>query len=352
MNPLMQESAPSKQSGNQTGIQSGTRRPHANLRTLAPNTYVDGVYSLYNPQIGTTRGGKPYLKCILRDASGEVNARLWTFEPSAFPDLERAGFAWVAGSTEMFNGQIQFKLDQIKAVEVSEEEMAALLPTTSKNIEEMFCDVQRIMRSLLHPAMLALAEAYFADDELMARFRKAPAAMNLHHAWIGGLLEHTLQLLKLAEQMLPLYPQLNRDIVLMGLFLHDLGKTHELSWEKGFDYTADGNLIGHVVRGAIWLQFKAAVAAKNSGHKLPPDALRVLQHIIISHHGQPEFGAAKYPATPEAIFISQLDNLDAKTQMSLSCARPDPPPTVDCASEFTDKVWALETKLYKPDPLK
>lgn len=344
----MQESAPSRQSG----TQAGTKRPHAHLRTLAPNTYVDGVYSLYNPQVGTTRAGKPYLKCILRDATGEVNARLWTFEPTAFPDLERAGFVWVAGSTEMFNGQIQFKLDQIKPVEVSEEEMAALLPTTSKNIEEMFCEVQRLLRSMSHPAMVALAEAYFADEELMARFRKAPAAMNLHHAWIGGLLEHTHQLLKLAEQMLPLYPQLSRDIVLMGLFLHDLGKTAELSWEKGFDYTTDGNLIGHVVRGAIWLQFKAAVAAKNSGHKLPLDALRVLQHIIISHHGLPEFGAAKYPATPEAIFISQLDNLDAKTQMSLSCARPDPPPTVDCVSEFTDKVWALETKLYKPDPLK
>lgn len=348
MNPAMEEAAPSQTASKNANV----KRPHLDVRCLAPNAYVDGVYSLYNPQIGTTRQGKPYLKCILRDATGEVNARLWTFEPAAFPELERAGFVWVAGSTEMFNGSLQFKLDQIKAVEVNEDEMAALLPTTSKDIDTMVCEVQRLLRSLSHPAMVALAEAYLADEELMARFRKAPAAMNLHHAWIGGLLEHTLQLMKLAEQMLPLYPQLNRDLVLMGLFLHDLGKTAELTWEKGFDYTADGNLIGHVVRGAIWLQFKAAVAAKNSGHKLPTDALRVLQHIIISHHGLPEFGAAKLPSTPEAIFISQLDNLDAKTQMALTCARPDPPPTVNCAAEFTDKVWALDTRLYKPDPLR
>lgn len=329
-----------------------SKRPHADLRSLPPNTYVDGVYSLYNPQVGTTRAGKPFLKCILRDATGEMNARLWTFETAAFGDLERAGFVWVAGSTELFNGQMQFKLDQIKAVEVSEAEMTSLLPTTTKNIDEMFAEVGRIMRSLKHPAMQALAETYLADEELMAKFRMAPAAMNLHHAWIGGLLEHTLQLLKVAEQLLPLYPQLNRDIVLMGLFLHDLGKTAELTWEKGFEYTADGNLIGHIVRGAIWLQFKAAVAAKNSGQKLPMEALRVLQHIIISHHGVPEFGAAKIPATPEAIFVALLDNVDAKTTMALTCARPDPPPTVNCAAEFTDKVWALDTRLYKPDPLK
>jgi 3'-5' exoribonuclease len=329
-----------------------TKRPHINVRSMPPNTYLDGVYALYNPQIGTTRSGKPYLKCVLRDATGEVSARLWTFETSAFAEIEQAGFVWVSGSTELFNGQMQLKLDQIKAIEVSPEEMTALLPTTSKDINQMFEELSKIMRSMSHPAMLALAESYLTDEEMMSKFRYAPAAMNLHHAWIGGLLEHTLQLLKLAESMLPCYPQLSRDIVLMGLFLHDLGKTAELTWERGFEYTTDGNLIGHIVRGAIWLQFKAAVAAKQSGLKLPQDALRVLQHIIISHHGNPEFGAAKVPSTPEAIFISCLDNLDAKTQMSLSCARPEPPPTVECAALFSDKIWALDTRLYKPDPLK
>jgi 3'-5' exoribonuclease len=332
------------------GNATAAKRPHMNLRTLQPNSYVDGVYSLCNPQIGTTRQGKAYLKCLLRDATGEVAARQWTFDEAHFPCIEQAAFVWIAGHSQLYNGQVQMVLEQIKPVEVSEEEIAALLPTTSKNIDEMYAEVQRLMRSLSHPAMLALAEAYLCDEELMSRFRKAPAAMSLHHAWIGGLLEHTLQLLLLADRMLPLYPQLNRDIVLMGLFLHDLAKTAELTWDRGFDCTADGNLIGHIVRGAIWLQFKAAVAAKSSGQKLPQEALRVLQHIIISHHGVPEFGAAKIPATPEAIFVALLDNLEAKTQMALSAARPDSP-VIDSAAEFTDKIWALDTRLYKPDPL-
>jgi 3'-5' exoribonuclease len=260
---------------------------------------------------------------------------------------------WIAGHSQLYNGQVQLILEQIKSVEVSAEDIAALLPTTSKDINQMFEELSAIMRSLSHPAMLALAETYLSDEDMMASFRMAPAAMSLHHAWIGGLLEHTLQLLKLAQAMLPLYPQLNRDIVLMGLFLHDLGKTAELTWEKGFDYTTDGNLIGHIVRGAIWLQVKAAMAGKSSGQKLPPDALRVLQHIIISHHGLPEFGAAKVPSTPEAVFISVLDNLDAKTQMAITAARPDSPTAISGAAVFTDKMWALEnTRLYKPDPLK
>jgi 3'-5' exoribonuclease len=329
----------------------GGRRPRVNLRDVAPNSYVDGIYSLLNPQLGSTRGGKVFFKCLLRDATAEVAARQWTFDEATFEDVCRTGFVWIAGHTQMYNSQVQLIIEQIKCVEVTPEDITALLPTTTRDINQMWNELCTIMRSVTHPAMKALVEAYLTDEEMMAKFRHAPAAMTLHHAWIGGLLEHTLQLLNLAEKMLPLYPQLSRDIVLMGLFLHDLGKTAELTWERGFDYTPDGNLIGHIVRGAIWLQFKAAMAGKQSGQKLPPEALRVLLHVIISHHGQPEFGAAKVPATPEAIFIALLDNLDAKTQMALTAARPHTPSALD-QGEFTDKIWALETKVYKPDPLK
>jgi 3'-5' exoribonuclease len=327
-----------------------TSKPHADLRDLAANTYVDGVYSLCNPQIGTTRGGKPYLKCLLRDATGEISARQWSFDDQNFPELEASGFVHVAGHTQLYNGQVQLIVEQIRAVEVSEEEMAALMPTTSRDIDEMFSEVNGLLSSLSHPAMKALADAYLGDEELMRAFRMAPAAATIHHAWIGGLLEHTLQVMKLADVMLPLYPDLNRDIVLLGLFLHDLGKTAELSWEQGFNYTTDGNLIGHVVRGAIWLQVKAAVAGKESGHKLPQDALRILQHIIISHHGVPEFGAAKIPSTPEAVFVSILDNLDAKTQLALTAARRGESPEIEPGA-FTDKVWALGARVYRRDPL-
>jgi 3'-5' exoribonuclease len=324
-------------------------RPHTDIRSFSPNAYVEGVYSLINPQIGTTRAGKPYLKCLLRDATGEVVARQWSFDESTFGDLSSAGFVWAAGHTQVYNGQIQFIVEQVKPVDVDDDDLAALVPTTRHDIDEMFQEVRTILGTLVHPAMKALADVYLADDELMAGFRRCPAASTLHHAYIGGLLEHTLQLLKLAEAMLPLYSGLNRDLVLMGLFLHDLGKTAELSWERGFDYTTEGNLVGHVARGVIWLQVKAAIAAKQSGQRLPADALRVLQHIILSHHGELEHGAVKVPSTPEAIFVSMLDDLDAKTAMALANAERDRP---DVGGDFTDRVWALNTRLYRRDPLK
>jgi 3'-5' exoribonuclease len=326
-------------------------RPHTDIRNFAPSAYVEGVYSIVNPQVGITRAGKAYLKCLLRDATGEVVTRQWSFDESTLPELTNAGFVWAAGHTQLYNGQVQFIVEQIKPVEVDEDELAALVPSTSRNIDEMFQETKSILGTLQHPAMKALADVYLSDEELMAGFRRAPAATSLHHAYIGGLLEHTLQLLKLADVMLPLYPGLNRDLVLMGLFLHDLGKTVELSWEKGFDYTTEGNLIGHTVRGVIWLQVKAAIAAKQSGARLPGDALRVLQHILLSHHGELEHGAPKLPSTPEAVFVSMLDDLDAKTFMALANADRDHPAASE-AADFTDKVWALGTRIYRRDPLK
>lgn len=323
--------------------------PHTDIRSLDANQYVEGVYALGNPQMGTTRAGKPYLKCLLRDASGEVSARQWSIEEPAFAELGNAGFVRIGGHTQRYNGQIQLILEHIHPVDVDEEQIAALLPTTKHDIDAMDAELRGILGTLEHPAMQALINAYLEDETLMKRFRMAPAAVSLHHAWIGGLLEHTLQLLRLADMILPRYPELNRDLVLTGLFLHDLAKTVELSWDQGFNYTTEGNLIGHVVMGAVWLQIKAATAAR-SGHKLPPDALRCLQHIIVSHHGLPEHGAAKVPSTPEAIFVSQLDDLDAKTQLALSIADRS---RGDAASTgFTDRIWALDTRIFRPDPLK
>jgi 3'-5' exoribonuclease len=324
-------------------------RPHTDIRTIPANAYVEGVYSIVNPQIGTTRAGKAYLKCLLRDATGEIVTRQWSFDETTLPELAAAGFVWAAGHTQVYNGQIQFIAEQVKPVDVDEEELASLLPTTEFDIDTMFQEVKSILGTLQHPAMQALANTYLADDELMAAFRRCPAAVSVHHAYIGGLLEHTLQLLKLADAMLPLYPRLSRDLVLMGLFLHDLGKTVELNWEKGFDYTTEGNLIGHVVRGAIWLPVKAALAAKESGERVPPDALRALQHILLSHHGELEHGAVKLPATPEAIFVAMLATLDAKTATALANTRG--PAARDTDGPFTEKVWALGTRLYRPDPL-
>ncbi len=324
------------------------------IKTLGDRMVVDGVYSLINPQLGTTRQGKPFLKCILRDASGEMPGRMWSCDEPLFARLSNAAFVRVRGRTEMYNTSIQLMIDGIDPVEPSPDELARLVPTTKFDIDEMFAELGGLLRTMSHPGMLALAEAFLNDESRMRRFRRAPAAASVHHAFIGGLLEHTLQLLKLAERMLPLYPELNRDLVLMGLFLHDLGKTVELEWERGFNYTFRGNLIGHVVDGVLLVRAKFGEVRASGAAEIPPRAQTVLEHIVASHHDKLEFGAAKMPSTPEAVFVALLDNLDAKTAMSLAhVRRADYGSEGDLGGEFTDKIWALDgNRLYRPDPLR
>lgn len=312
--------------------------------------FVHGIYALVNPQIGTTRNGEPFLKCLLKDATGEAIGRLWRFDTATMPDITASGFVNIEGEQEMYQDKLQIKIREIWSHEPTKDELVDLLPSSDKNIDEMFSEMTALLHSLTHPAAKAMAEAYLCDTDLMEKMRVAPAAMQIHHAWIGGLLEHTLQLMKLADGMLPNYPRLNRDIILIGLFIHDLGKTEELRWDRGFEYTREGNLIGHIARGAMWLEEKAVVAEEQLGAPLPDGFLTVLQHVVLSHHGLLEHGAAKLPATPEAIFVSQLDSLDAHTQTALDLARPTKG-SLAGDEVFTERIWSLNTKLYRRDPL-
>jgi len=326
--------------------------PRVYLKELGePPQMLRGTYAIINKQLGTTREGKYYLKCLIGDRTGQLTARKWTLDEATYTSLPTDGFVFLEGQTQAYQGEVQLIIGEVRPVEPSEEEIRELLPSSVRSPSEMFEELCAILGTLKHPSMQALAGAYLGDEFLMAQFRQAPAAKSMHHAFLGGLLEHTLTLVKLADVMLPIYPKLNRDIVLMGLFLHDLAKTRELVYDRAFSYSERGELIGHIVDGAIMLHDKAQQVMKEQGIRMPTKAVMVLQHIIISHHGVPEFGAAKVPATPEAIFVSQLDNLDAKTAMSLAVTRPDNPVGYEASGNFTEKQWALDTKLYRPDPL-
>lgn len=318
---------------------------------FGPNERVEGIFTINNAQLGKTRQDKPYLRCLISDRTGEVPGRMWSIDEATFRKLPTEGFVWLEGETQPYQGELQLIIHAIERTEPSPEQMRDLLPTTEHDVDAMFAEVLDILRSLQHPAMRALAATYLEDDTLMAAFRAAPAAKSMHHAYLGGLLEHTLSLLRLAQVVCPLYPKINRDMVLMGLFLHDLGKTRELVYDRAFNYTDRGELIGHIVEGAVMLHDKAQQMMATKGVRLPPGALTVLQHIILSHHGVPEYGAAKVPMTPEAILVSMLDNLDAKTTIALCAARPDQCRNFELGGNFTERLWALDAKLYRPDPL-
>lgn len=322
------------------------------LAELGPSEPFDGIFTIVNAQLGTTRNGKPYLRCLLKDRSGELAARMWNCPEELFRRLPTDGFVWADGETQPYQGSLQLIVHNIQPGEPSEEQMRELLPSSERSSEEMFAELKGVLETIEHPAMRALVHAYMDDEMLMSQFKQAPAAKAMHHAYLGGLLEHTLQLLNVAVAVCPLYPKINRDIVLVGLFLHDLGKTRELAWDRGFAYTDRGELIGHIVEGAIMLHDKSQQMMREHGQRLPAHALNVLQHIILSHHTLPEYGAAKVPATPEAIFVAMLDNLDAKTQITLDASRSGQAPGLDLGGNFTERQWALaNTKIFRPDPL-
>ena len=321
------------------------------IRELHPNQLIEGLFAVQNAQLGLTRQGKPYLKCLIADKTGRLPARMWNATEELVAALPTDGFVHVEGQTQPYQGQLQVIVNHIEKATPAQEDLVHLMPTTEQDVEQMFADVRQTLQGLSHPVMRALSETYLQDEKLMAAFRQAPAAQSLHHAFLGGLLEHTHHLMQLADAMLPLYPQLNRDIVMLGLFIHDLGKCAELSWREGFSYTDEGQLVGHIARGAIWLEQKALLCGK-AGHPVPKDLLMVLEHIILSHHGKPEFGAARLPATPEALFVSLLDNLEAKMHMAIESTRGINLSEAELNGAFTDKLWALDNaRFYRPDPL-
>jgi 3'-5' exoribonuclease len=336
------------------------RRPF--IKDFTPSQFIRGAFAIANAQLGRTKQDKPFLKCLISDRTGTLPGRMWSIDQGHFSRLPTDGFVYIEAETQPYPGELQLIIQMIDPAEPTDGDLKDLIPCSPRDPEEMFAELCALLATLKHPAALALAETYLADEHLMAAFKRAPAAKSLHHAYIHGLLEHTLTLVTLADRLCPVYPRVNRDVVMLALFLHDLGKTRELVFDRTFAYSDRGELIGHIVEGAIMLHDKAQQVMRVTGQRLPPNLVMVLQHIILSHHGVPEFGAAKIPATPEAILVSLLDNLDAKTTMALCAARPDLAAMSDeggggaasggaLQGNFTQKQWGLETKLFRPDPL-
>ncbi len=321
------------------------------IKELGPTEPFGGPFTIVNGQLGKTRGGKPYLRCLLKDKTGELPARMWNCPEEIFKRIPTDGFVHAEGETQPYQGELQLIIHHIDPLEPTDAQLRDLLPCSARSSDEMFAEVAQLMETIEHPGIKALAQTYFADEMLMSQFRQAPAAKMMHHAYLGGLLEHTLTLLQLADRVCPLYPNINRDLVMMGLFIHDLGKTRELQWDRGFNYSDRGELIGHIVEGAIMLHDKAQQMMTETGQRLPKHALTVLQHIVLSHHTLPEYGAAKIPATPEAILVSLLDNLDAKTMIGLDAAGRGNERAGGLGGNFTERQWALGTKVFRPDPL-
>ncbi|HEY8667446.1 MAG TPA: HD domain-containing protein [Tepidisphaeraceae bacterium] len=322
------------------------------LSNCQPGDVVEDVYVLSQKQFSATSTGKFFVKAFISDKTLQLTARLWNATRDLYDRLPESGFVKIRGRIENYQSNLQFIIEQIWPAKDGTFDVGDLLPHTTKDVDAMCQRLFELVQSVQNRHLNALLQTYLDDEELMNSFCKAPAAMTFHHAFVGGLLEHTLNAIEVADAICKFYPGLNRDIVIAGIFLHDIAKTWELSYDCAFGYTDGGQLVGHIVKSAMWVEHKAKIAEDLLGEKIPQPLIDVLQHIIISHHGVPEFGAIKPPSTPEAIMVHVVENLDAKMMMSLAATRGSAVSGFAAdggGGNWTEYMKAFGGRLYRPD---
>ena len=311
----------------------------ADLAGFEETRIFDAFFLVLHKQQRMTRSNKPYMNLILADKTGQVEGRVWEPGDSKIAkEFERGEVVKVRGCVSRFDDRLQMKIDNLRKATPGEVEKSDLLPCTSCDVEELWQKLLGFVESFTDPDLKLLLNTLLADSGLARAYREAPAAKQLHHAWLGGLLEHVVSLLTLADRVAPHYSVLHRDLLLTGVVLHDIGKVRELTWDAGFEYSVEGVLLGHIQMGMELVE--------KTIDSLPgfPSRLKTLVlHLILSHHGKLEFGSPKLPMIPEALVLNFVDDLDAKMQAIASefekSAREG-----KGADELTGRIWALDQR--------
>lgn len=273
---------------------------------------INDVFLLTEKQLRPNKNGNLYLLMRLADRTGNVNAMMWNASDLTGRDFQVGDYVLIEGTTQHYNGNLQIIVNQVEPAEPGRVNEDELLQVDRKKTEGHMQRLSDLLRSLENVHLQYLAEAFLLDETLTSQLKSAPAGIKTHHAYHGGLLEHVVSLMELAEFAAKHYEELNRDMMLMGAFLHDIGKLRELTYDRGFGYSDQGQLIGHLVIGIEMLDEKILEAEKLSGEKFSEGLAMRLKHIIVSHHGTPEYGSPKPPMTYEAVALRNLDELDAK----------------------------------------
>jgi 3'-5' exoribonuclease len=287
------------------------------------NQPVTSYFLLAGIAARDTKGGKPYLAITLADKTGQFDARMWDEIDGVLESCANGCYVKVQGLVSKYQGKFQLTLAKMRHAAASEIDTADFIPTTQYDIPTMAAELRVYVDAFANPHLRALVLSFLDDPAVGTAFLEAPAAKRLHHAWLGGLLEHVLCLVRVCRATAPFYPEVDPDLLVTGAILHDIGKVRELSWRSSFDYTLEGQLIGHISIAQGMLHEKialldAAAVVDTPDGELPalfPQPLRLLiEHMILSHHGKLEFGSPKLPMTPEAMLLSALDDLEAKFQ--------------------------------------
>jgi 3'-5' exoribonuclease len=283
------------------------KQPHLWIKDLKEEDRIRGLYLVRVKKVGTTKKGSPFLSLTLGDRTGEVEAKVWEKVNVLSPLFGEGDIIHVEGYASSYRNQIQVTLSDLKVPKDKRVNPDLFLESSTRDVTEMMGDLRKILKGIENPFIKALIEKFLSDRGFVQRFKRAPAAKNFHHAYLGGLLEHTLSVCQMSERVTEHYLELDRDLMLAGAFLHDIGKIKELHFDRKIDYTDEGRLLGHLVLGVSLVDEKL-VDLKDISQELE---LR-LKHLILSHHGEFEFGSPKRPKFLEAYALHLIDDLDAK----------------------------------------
>ncbi len=279
------------------------------IETLREGEHVSEVYLCKQKQTYLTKAGRPYDSLVLQDKTGVLDAKIWEVGSPGIEDFDALDYVYVVGDITSFQGKLQMNVKRARRADDSGIQAADYLPVSEKDIPQMYRQLTDYIGQIKSPHLRQLAESFFGDEEFAARFQAHSAAKMIHHGFVGGLVEHTLSVTQICDFFCRQYPILNRDLLLTAAIFHDIGKLDELSDFPRNDYTDEGQLIGHIVIGAMKVQERIATIPG-----FPERTASELIHCILAHHGELEFGSPKKPAIIEAVALSFADNVDAKLE--------------------------------------
>lgn len=309
---------------------------------LREGAKIEEVFLLQSKSVGNTRAGQPFLKMKLSDRSGTMDAVKWNATPTDLSCVSEMDFILARGTVGLYNGEMQMVVESLRK-HTEKIDAADFLAKTPRNVEAMLEELRGILGQVTDPSLAKLLAWFFNDDAIVAKFRDAPAATKLHHACIGGLLEHTLNVVKASSALGDLYPEADRDLIITAAALHDIGKIEEYDWTTALRFTDAGHLVGHVVGGAMM-----AKQAADRIEGFDPLLNLALQHAILAHHGMKEYGSPKQPKSMEAMIVHAADELDANIGMyHKAVAESEHEGTLGL---FTKRHFMLDRPLFKGIP--
>ena len=317
--------------------------PRQFVEHLRNGQSVDEIYLLSEKQLRANRNGDLFLLVHLKDRTGVVHGLMWNVTEELAAGFDTGDYVRVEGKVQMYQGALQTILTRVNSVGSNAIETSDFEEDRSEAAERQLALINELLRGLRNEDLRDLMSCFLDDEPLVAAFSRAVAGVKIHHAFRGGLLEHVTTLLEAAEGIVALYPFLDRDLLLAGVFLHDLGKVREISVEGTLTYTDEGQLLGHIVLVLEDLEKKVGEFAERTGREFDRDLLMQLKHLVVSHHGSLETGSPRVPMTPEAIALHHLDNLDAKLNEAMDVINSDP----NRHSAWTAYVPRLGRKFYK-----